>query len=62
MTPAPKDITQMATVVTSPRNPGAIGPYQTPNVDKPVASTRAPPGARQNGNSTAPARRAATLS
>lgn len=47
MTPDPKDSTVMATVVTSPRNPGAIGPYQSPNIDQPVTSTRAPPGARQ---------------
>ena len=38
---------QMATVVTSPRDRGDIGPYQDPNRDKPIASTRAPPGARQ---------------
>ena len=37
----------MATVVTSPRNRGDVGPYQTPNLDKPIASSRAPPGARQ---------------
>ena len=37
----------MATTVTSPRNRGGVGPYQTPNLDKPITSTRAPPGARQ---------------
>ena len=36
-----------ATVVTSPRNRGDVGPYQSPQLDKPIASTRAPPGARQ---------------
>ena len=36
-----------ATVVTSPRNRGDVGPYQNLPLDKPIASTRAPPGARQ---------------
>ena len=38
---------RLSTVVTSPRNRGDVGPYQNPNIDKPIASTRAPPGARQ---------------
>ena len=37
----------MSTVVTSPRNRGDVGPYQDSNRDKPITSTRAPPGARQ---------------
>ena len=36
-----------ATVTTSPRNRGDVGPYQSPHLDKPIASTSAPPGARQ---------------